>query len=1349
MKMKTKKNSYLRNFCVAALVSLLAQCVWAGTIPAPDYSHTMDSDTMTASTKLGGATAISFVNSDGDWATGRATYTAVRNSSTDKAMTLASNVTPYNEGSIAGNGSFSFLTVAKLVSTTSPRVIASISNASWGANNTGLTLVYVGNNSVKLVLNKTTVNNTAATATELVTTTVEDAESQYHSYLVTFDKTVGTITLYVDGNSAGSKSTTETIGYKGYQFGGVYGGTDKVKIGDTACAKGEGFMIDEIALWKSDVSSVAADIAALYPVWPKISKEINVSANTNVSDLTGLASIAENEEYAIVIASGVKLTLDTILPGLATIRGAGTLYVPAETSATLKSATVEAAALVEGSLTTQGAVALINAGNKFTNTSTWTIDSGTSVISGCNNGSNGDRGLMGAITIEKGATLTINKGDAINYSAGASEKTVLNIKGTLDCGNRRQSFKANNIVNLYVGGTIIGTGDGYAALDFTDNDNNDIIHVLDDANVATKTATISAVMRSNAASRPIAIDVSTGVNLTVSGVIKQGKITKTGDGTLTLSATNTYTGGTDINAGTIKTSVTANLSGKTITVNENGTLEYAKSGTGGDWDFDDNNLSGITGTGKIKFSGSGFLTLAPDSAGKLWADTLEVVNELGDGFLMESGVTYTIGSLSGTGKFRYDCSSDKRTLVVKQSKETTWSGGSFNDGGTSPGTRALDIVVTSENGSALIYTGANSHTRTKLIAGEGGTIKSTSNGGLGEATLGLNGGTIDLDEGGFGVDGKGYTIVSDGGTITKTSSTGNAYSRIIKSLTLDADTAVTGKINGIGTHSDTAATLALGSNTLTVTMDEAWNNGNGYGNFYFYNTTISGEGTIKMVKGNLLVHTKATTAADATIEIGENASIQLDGNGSALTVKNLIIQKHNSKNFQSGSTITVTGTFTCNDTVPVSKVTLAEGAAVTTTVSGKIVVIDNGVYTLKDIVAKIGDTPYASIEDAIAHLGEGQNVTAITLVDKTITTLPDGQEEYKIVDGEIVAKSYYTITVAENQYVTVEGVPTAAVREDAEAITFTVTPATGYNLTAVKANGTALTAGENGVYTIKIAANTEITIETIKIEITEEEVTATTEEIQVGIPEGADSIVIESVDVAIAADATAIPFETGVYTITAKKGDAVVATETLAVVKTKDAESGSSPDPVTTAVAVPFKGATVANLLNTALLNEGDVLKALNSAQEYYAWTLDANKKWQPISVTRESGTEQSPTADETELKRGAAVWVTTAGKVVAFGTYEDTSAEPEVVSGYNLIGNPMMTAITPAAKTVGDVLIPVGGTKLVRYKVIEKAGGTKVWQCTKSVPVTIPGLSIDGSQEDISEKDPTVQVGGSVWLIK
>lgn len=224
--------------------------------------------------------------------------------------------------------------------------------------------------------------------------------------------------------------------------------------------------------------------------------------------------------------------------------------------------------------------------------------------------------------------------------------------------------------------------------------------------------------------------------------------------------------------------------------------------------------------------------------------------------------------------------------------------------------------------------------------------------------------------------------------------------------------------------------------------------------------------------------------------------------------------------------------------------------------------------------------------------------------------------------------------------------------------------------------------------------------------------------------------------------------DTGLYTVTAKDSNGIVVSESQIGVVVTTKKTGTEGNKPTVAVAVPFTGATVANLLNTTNFADGDQLKAfINGA--YAMWTFKEGK-WTSGTTVLAEGLRSAPNADTTPLARGSAVWVTTAGQVVAFGAYESTAVEPEVVKGYNLIGNPMMTAITPEAKTVGDVLIPVGGTELVRYKVIDKGNGTKAWKCHKSVSVAIPGLEdVSGSQEVVTDDEPTVEVGGSVWLIK
>lgn len=260
--------------CAAPLFAHLAQAA----ISTPDYTTSFDSSglTIAPSTQIPG-TAITFASSAGDWS-GTPVYIAVRGSATDKALTLASSTTPYNEGSIVGNGSFSFLTVARLPAGTAPIAIASVSSASWN-NGKGLTLIY-HDGKVKLVDWRK-----GAAAHVLAEATVPTAEQSFHSYLVVFKKSTtegvaSTAELYVDGSlvASDSSSVENEPGIAGYQLGGVYGGTGELKIGSemTQCQKGAGVQVDEVIIWKSDVSAQAAEIAAHYSPWPDMSASVDL-----------------------------------------------------------------------------------------------------------------------------------------------------------------------------------------------------------------------------------------------------------------------------------------------------------------------------------------------------------------------------------------------------------------------------------------------------------------------------------------------------------------------------------------------------------------------------------------------------------------------------------------------------------------------------------------------------------------------------------------------------------------------------------------------------------------------------------------------------------------------------------------------------------------------------------------------------------------------------------------------------------------------------------------------------------------------------------------------------------------
>ena len=346
-------------------------------------------------------------------------------------------------------------------------------------------------------------------------------------------------------------------------------------------------------------------------------------------------------------------------------------------------------------------------------------DSGTTRLTG-----SGTNTYTGATAVS-GGTLQIEKASALGSTAAG---TTVSVGGTLALAGTGTTFAAEGL-------TI--NGDGVS--------NAGALRNLTGANIWTGTVALGTT-----GSNSVGVDAG---SLALSGVISGvagNTLTKVGNGTLTLAGTNTYSGGTTINAGTVALTGDANLgtaplaaTAGQLTLN-GGTLQntavmtldanrgIALASSGGTFQTDANlAYNGIAaGTGALTKTGAATLLLGGANtytgATILQQGTLHLAanHVLSDStaVTVASGATFdvatrtdTIGSLAGAGAV------------------TLGAAGALTAG--------ADNTSTTFTGN-LAGTGANSFTKTgtgtMTIGGTAGTNA------FAPATLNLTGGTVQL-----------------------------------------------------------------------------------------------------------------------------------------------------------------------------------------------------------------------------------------------------------------------------------------------------------------------------------------------------------------------------------------------------------------------------------------------------------------------------------------------------------------------------------------------------------------------------------------------------------------------------
>ncbi len=271
---------------------------------------------------------------------------------------------------------------------------------------------------------------------------------------------------------------------------------------------------------------------------------------------------------------------------------------------------------ITGLMSGTGALSVSGNGTSgmLTLSGTNTYSGGTTINSGAtvrlNSGNSGNGVIRGTVNINSEGTLLSTVHDSFGYAEGSQIKT-LNIDGGTVTHSSNDALTLASAAVIMTGGTMQTTGGSSSAFDFFNNGSgNTGVTTLASGTTATIAGKISL---RNGIGATTTFDVADGAaptDLLVSAVIADGAaqgtgscITKTGDGFMLLSGSNTYTGLTTVSAGTLAFDLSETLPGG-LTVATSGTAVLtAHDGGAGNVKVLD--ISSLTISGTTLFVGGG------------------------------------------------------------------------------------------------------------------------------------------------------------------------------------------------------------------------------------------------------------------------------------------------------------------------------------------------------------------------------------------------------------------------------------------------------------------------------------------------------------------------------------------------------------------------------------------------------------------------------------------------------------------------------------------------------------------------------------------------------------------------
>ncbi len=613
--------------------------------------------------------------------------------------------------------------------------------------------------------------------------------------------------------------------------------------------------------------------------------------------------------------SGSGFSLTKAGAGALTLSGSNTF----SGGVTLNAGTLNinnAAALGTGTFTINGGTIDNTSGGAVTlsnnNTQTW---GGDFTFAGTNNLNMG----TGAITLGGNRLVTtsagrLTEGGAISggFSLTKAGSGALILSGnntytggmTLSAGE----LDINSATALGTGTFTINGGsiDNTSGGAITDSNNNAMSWGGDFSFIGTASLNLGTGLTALLNNRIVTV---TAAVLTVGGVISGAfSLTKNGNGTLTLSGANTFTGGATLSSGQLNINNAAAIGTGTFTIN-GGAIDNT---SGGAITLSNNNAQ--TWAGSFAFAGTNNLNLGTGavsltanptitaSAGALTVGGIisgaHSLTKAGAGTLTLSGVntystgtTLSAGTLNinnaaaiGTGTFTINGGSIDNTtgsaITLSNNNSQTW-GGNFTFIGTSALNLGAGAVTLGANDQ--VTTTANTLTVGGVIAGAfsltkagSGTLTLTGANTYSAGTT-INGGTLLANNGSGSGTGTGADIVNSGGTLGGTGG-------VTSSITVNSGGTLSAGSGGPSVFATGNVTIAAGGN-----FNEDLNSstaGSGYdqltvtGTVNLTGSTLNLSGTRTVHAGDVitLINNDGVDAVTGTFSgLAEGATVSLNG----------------------------------------------------------------------------------------------------------------------------------------------------------------------------------------------------------------------------------------------------------------------------------------------------------------------------------------------------------------------------------------------------------------------------------------------------------------------------------------